>query len=200
MTQDDSFAMLMSRLRGGDDDAAAAVFARFTQRLIALARSRLNDDVRRKVDPEDVLQSVYESFFLRQREGQFDLANWDSLWGLLTLLTIRKCANRVAHFHADCRDVRREVAAEPDQSSPDVWQAMADDPTPSAAVALTETVEQLMQGLEARDREILALHLQGYTMIEISGRINRAQRTVRRVLERVRRRLERLRSECEATA
>ena len=57
-----------------------------------------------------------------------------------------------------------------------------------------------MQGLEARDREILTLHLQGYTMIEISGRINRAQRTVRRVLERVRRRLERLRSECEATA
>src|SRR5690242_9456367 len=56
-----SFADLMARLRAGDDAAAAALFQRFATRLIALARGRLDGLVRRKVDPEDVVQSVFRS-------------------------------------------------------------------------------------------------------------------------------------------
>src|ERR1700722_4305434 len=66
MAADDSFGLLMGGLQGGDAEAAGALFHRFAQRLIALARQRLEPRLRSKVDPEDILQSVFKSFFRRR--------------------------------------------------------------------------------------------------------------------------------------
>jgi RNA polymerase sigma-70 factor (ECF subfamily) len=192
MSGQDSFNHLMARLNAGDDAAASRVFHRFAQRLLALARSRLDDALRRKEDPEDVLQSVFRSFFTRQQEGEFDVSSWDSVWRVLTLLTVRKCADRAAYFHAACRDVGREAGPGASAASKDSWAGLADDPTPSEAAILTDTLEQLMAGLEARDRDIVTLQLQGYTIPEISAQVHRSERTVSRVLERVRKRLGRM--------
>jgi hypothetical protein len=48
MKPDDSFAQVMTRLNAGDSAAAAQVVQRFTHRLIALARLRLDARVRQK--------------------------------------------------------------------------------------------------------------------------------------------------------
>ena len=69
MTDDDTFSRLMARLRAGEDAAAREVFERFAGRLVALARRRCNRLLARKVDPEDVVQSAYKSFFVRHRAG-----------------------------------------------------------------------------------------------------------------------------------
>jgi RNA polymerase sigma-70 factor, ECF subfamily len=195
MSEQDSFAFLMGRLNAGDGSAADALFRRYAQRLLALARSRLEEAVRRKEDPEDVMQSVFKSFFTRQQDGQFDVAGWDSLWTLLALLTVRKCADRIEYFRAACRDVRREEGAGASEASGPLLRAAADDPTPSEAAMLTETLEQLMAGLDGPDRDVVSLQLQGYTIPEISARVRRSERTVCRVLDRARRRLRRLREE-----
>jgi RNA polymerase sigma-70 factor (ECF subfamily) len=55
MSRDDTFADLMSRLRVGDQDAAARVFSRFVRRLIALAYRQLNPRIGCREDPEDVV-------------------------------------------------------------------------------------------------------------------------------------------------
>src|SRR5947209_1959229 len=193
---DPAFDDLMARLRAGDDDAAAEVFRRFTHRLIGLARSRLDHLIRRKVDPEDILQSVYRTFFRRYARGAFDLESWDGLWGMLTVITVRKCDYRRKFFRAACRDVGREVAppAAADAPAPEI-EALARDPTPSEAARLAETVEQLMRELTGREREMLALSLQGHTTEEISAQVGRSERTVQRVLKRVRAQLERLQAE-----
>src|SRR5262249_28777772 len=65
----DSFSALMEQLRSGDDDAARAIFARFPRRLVTLARRRFDRRLSCRVDPEDVVQSAFKSFFIRQREG-----------------------------------------------------------------------------------------------------------------------------------
>src|SRR5690242_18085724 len=109
MSQNDSFAELMARLRAGDEDAATQVFARFASRLVGLARRLLQGGLRQKVDPEDVLQSVCKSFFIRHRQGLLELKNWDSIWGILTLITARKCAKWTEKFHAQKRAVQVEV-------------------------------------------------------------------------------------------
>lgn len=194
MTADGSFDRLMTRLRAGDDAAATEVFNRFARRLIGLARSRLDHLIRQKVDPEDILQSVYKSFFSRHAHGDFQLDGWDSLWGLLTVITVRKCDYRRKYFQAACRDVGRE--ATPDGAE-DAFVAVARDPTPSEAARLAETVEQVMRELVDREKDILALSLQGYDNIEISARVGRTERTVQRVLKRVRQRLEQMRAETE---
>jgi RNA polymerase sigma-70 factor (ECF subfamily) len=193
VAEHDSFAQLMNRLRDHDQDAATAVFRRFADRLIALARARLDPRTRRKVDPEDVVQSAYRSFFTRYDAGRIDVATWDELWSLLTVITVRKCANQVAHFRAQCRDVAGEIAAD---ARADAWDALGAaidrEPTASEAAMLVETVEQLLRGLDCDDRSIIELSLQGYSVTEISAQLGFAERTVRRLRERVKRRLQRM--------
>ena len=82
MSSSPEFRSVDASLRNGDEAASAEVFERFTGRLIALARSRLDQRLQGKVEPEDVLQSVSRSFFVRQRDGKFSLDGWDSLWSL----------------------------------------------------------------------------------------------------------------------
>src|SRR3954451_25488557 len=108
----------MERLRDGEDAAARVVFARYTRQLIALARQRLDDRLAGKVDAEDVVQSAYKSFFVRQRAGQLEVGNWKSLWGLLTVIMLRKVADRAAHFRAEKRNARREVLPTPAEQTP----------------------------------------------------------------------------------
>lgn len=185
----------MDRLRAGDGDAARAVFLRFAQRLVGLARGRLDQRLAAKVDPEDVVQSAYKSFFVRQREGGLEIGSWDGLWGLLTLITLRKCADRAVYFKAEKRDYQRELApaASPDASRAAPFDAALDrEPSPDEALALAETVETLFRSLDDPDeRAILELSLQGFTAQEISERLGRAERSVRRLRERIRKRLER---------
>jgi RNA polymerase sigma-70 factor (ECF subfamily) len=189
MSRGESFEDLLARLRAGDDDAATEVFNRFARRLIGLAHARLDQQVKRKADPEDVVQSVYKSFFVRFAEGQFDLKSWDSLWSLLTVLTVRKCGQHIDYFHAARRDVRGEVPMSPGPAGDDArtpWEAIDRDPTPAEAAVLTELVEQVQRGLEPRHRAIVSLALQGHGPAEVSAQLGCSERTVRRVLERVR--------------
>lgn len=193
MCPEPTFDVLMERLRRGDQRAAQQIFQRFAQRLIGLARSRLEPAMRGKVDPEDVMASVFKSFFLRHAEGQFEFDDWDGLWSLLTVITLRKCGHKVEHYRAACRDVLREVPlVGPQDESGIAWEAVAREPAPSEAIMLTETLEQVLRGLDGSDREIVELGLQGYKASEISVRLGRAERSVYRLLERVKKRLQRL--------
>jgi RNA polymerase sigma-70 factor (ECF subfamily) len=144
------------------------------------------------VEAEDVVQSAFKSFFVRHREGKLQVGNWNGLWGLLTVITLRKCADRVEYLRARRRDVRREVSAPEGQDQP--WQLALDrEPLPQEAAILAETVEALFGAVDEDERPILELSLQGYTAAEISLRLGRALRTVQRLRERVRKRLEGLR-------
>jgi RNA polymerase sigma-70 factor (ECF subfamily) len=193
MSEPDSFEALMQRLRNGDDDAASEIFNRFAHRLIGLARSRLNERLRQKLDPEDVMQSVFKSFFRVQADGKLDLASWDSLWALLTVITLRKCGHRIEYYRAACRRVDREVTprASGDESTAS-FEAIARDPSPADAAMLAETVEQVLRELEPREQEIVSLSLQGFSAAEISAQIGRTERTVHRALKRVREHLEKM--------
>jgi RNA polymerase sigma-70 factor (ECF subfamily) len=196
VSQDPAFDDLMARLRAGDREAAEQVFRRFAHRLIGLARSQLDSFLRSKVDPEDVVQSVFRSFFARRADGRLDVENWDSLWRVLTVITVRKCGRQIERFHTRARDCRKEISLE--AMSPEggaCWEALASDPTPSEAAMLAETVEQLLRGLKERERPILVLKLQGCTIPEISTQLGRSERTVYRVLERVQKRLEQMRGQ-----
>jgi RNA polymerase sigma-70 factor (ECF subfamily) len=191
----DSFADFLNRLQAGEDVAAQELFARFTHQLIALALRHIDGGLRHKVEPEDVVQSVYKSFFFRYGAGNLELVNWNSLWGLLTLITVRKCAERATYHRAERRDAAREVSPpRGDEAAP--WlDPLGREPTPLEAAVLSETIEHLLAGLDEDERPILELSLQGYTTREISERLGRAERTVRLLREGVRHRLERLQRE-----
>jgi RNA polymerase sigma factor (sigma-70 family) len=196
MPDDASFDDLLVRLRAGDEAAAALVVERYARRLVALARTRLEPRILRKEDPEDVLQSVFKSFFHRCGLGQFRLDSREDLWALLVSLTLHKCCNRADYFRAARRNVDREVQSPPPMDSSAVeWEALAREPGPLEAAKLAETIERLLGSLEPHQVKIVRLSLEGEGPAQIGARVGVTERTVQRVLKGVRERLERWRTE-----
>jgi RNA polymerase sigma-70 factor (ECF subfamily) len=147
-----------------------------------LARSRLSNLVRQQVDPEDIVQSTFRSFFVRHAKGDFDVRGWKNLWSLLAIITLRKCGHRTEYFYAACRDLHRQATPE----SQMVFEAMTREPTPFEAAVMTESLSEVFATLDARDRSILEMKLQGESVTEISNALGCTERTVQRVLQRVR--------------
>jgi hypothetical protein len=100
--------------------AARLVWGRYFKELLVLARCHLSARIRCREDEEDILQSMYKSFCIRQRRGDFDLANRDELWNLLVRITLRKARNAANPHIQGKRDVRREdtPAAHPTVEDP----------------------------------------------------------------------------------
>jgi RNA polymerase sigma-70 factor, ECF subfamily len=172
-------------------DDPRLVFERFSRRLIGLARGHLDARLQHKVDPEDVVQSAYKSLLLRYGEGALAAEGWEGLWGLLTMITVRKCADRARFYKAERRDLRRESAPAQAEEGPAWPEAIGREPTPDEAVVLAETIEGLLSRLDAEERTMVEMSLQGFSTQEISERTGRAERSVRRLRERVRKYLQR---------
>jgi RNA polymerase sigma-70 factor (ECF subfamily) len=181
------FSSLERRLQDGDESAAREVFERYAARLIGLARSRLGPHLNGKIDPEDVVQSVFRSFFDRQRKGQFDLANWDGLWSLLIRITLRKCGRKLERFTAAKRDVRQDIrGSDPSDDSYLNWIAIDRAPTADEALQLREIIERLVSTMrDPKERTTLDLRLQGFRVHEIAEQLGCTERTVHRKLDRI---------------
>ena len=174
------------------DEPGRALFEQFSRRLIGLARTQLDVRLKHKVDPEDVVQSVYKSFFRRYGDDTIASQGSDGLWSLLTLITLRKCADRARYYRAERRNVAQEAASAA-AGEEEFWrEAAGREPTPEEAVTLAETVEHVLASVDADERPIIELSLQGYSTQEISEQLGRAERSVRRLRERVRKHLERM--------
>jgi RNA polymerase sigma-70 factor (ECF subfamily) len=188
MITEPPFEQVIARLRAGHSDAAAEVFRRFAGRLIALADSRLDDRFRSKEDPEDVANSAYKSFFLRDGRSPYELNDWDGLWALLASITIHKCIGRRKFWRARKRDVAREFAHSPVSAGADkaLWEPLDRGPTGEQATMLGETLDQFFAGLSEGEREILDYSSQEYSCKEVAERCRCSERTVRRVMAKVR--------------
>ena len=115
-------------------------------------------------------------------------------WGLLFGSSISR--SRVSALCAERRDVRREIAPTgSDDDSACGWEAIAREPLAEEVAELSDTLECLMLGLDAKQQQILVLRLQGCTVPEISADVGRTERTVHRVLAQVREALKRLEGE-----
>ncbi len=173
--------------------AARLVWGRYFQELLALARSHLSARIRGREDEEDVLQSMYKSFCLRQRRGDFDLSNRDELWKLLVQITLRKARNTANRHLQAKRDVRREAgggaapAGGSDEPADFLDQIDADGPTPAEAALLNEALERRFQALSEPELRLIAQRkLEGFSNQEIADELQCTVRTVERKLERIR--------------
>jgi RNA polymerase sigma-70 factor (ECF subfamily) len=188
-----SFGDLMVRLRLGDDAAAAEVHGRYVRRLVALACTHLDARTRAKADPEDVVQSAFRSFFRRCEGGAFEASNWDALWALLAVITVRKCRDRRRNVGAQRRDAARE---QPWDGRPEADQQashlLVGEPTPEQAAMLAETLAQWLSSLDAAERAVVELGLMGHDDADIARQLMRSQRTVRRLRLQVEQRLQTL--------
>ena len=196
MSEAESAQVLLKRWRAGDEAAAGELYRRYSERLCALAQAQISERMARRFDADDILQSVFRTFFRRSRDGQFVGDHSSSLWRLLVRITLHKIQHQVELDTADKRDIRAEAYASGMELAPD---AVAHDPTPAEAAALNDELEAALAGLDLRDREMVLLAVQGFSTPEIAAQYSCSRWAVRRVLNYVGHRLEkRLRGTAEA--
>lgn len=177
---------LIKRIADSSIDYEDALVQQYTQRLLALSRKHLQTRFNSRIDPEDVVQSVYLSFFRRMQEGQFSFDESHDIWRLLATMTFHKTLNAVRFHQQERRDVRREQPGmspseeRPEQRVPELTAG------PDDVLIFCEYLERLLARLPQSNHEIVALHLQGYSIAEIATRVERSQRTVLRSLARLR--------------
>ena len=147
-------AELLARYHGQHDEAAAEeLFRRYSGRLTALARSRLSRTLAARVDPEDVIQSAYRSFFLLARDGDVLVRESGDLWRLLVRITLRKVYRSARRHRADCRSVSREHSCAAEMET----AALSREPTPADAAALVDELRMMFAPLGATERRIVEI-------------------------------------------
>ncbi len=66
-----SDASLLVRYQAGEDDAATALYLRYASRLLEFSDRVTGDYLLSRIDAEDIVQSVFRTFFRRVSEGQY---------------------------------------------------------------------------------------------------------------------------------
>jgi RNA polymerase sigma-70 factor (ECF subfamily) len=183
---------LVVRWRQGDAQAADELFRRYAGRLLALAQSRLSEKLALRVDAEDVVQSVYRSFFAHARAGRYVFERSGDLWKLLVAITLHKVRGQAEFHTANKRSMERE---QPSVDGTADWegmpmQALTRQPTPLEAAALADELEQVMRRLDPAQRRMFEMRLQGYSLEEIAAECDCSVRTVKRGLSQIRQELE----------
>ena len=98
---------LLERFQRGDREAAELLYARYADRLRALTRRKSSSALACRLDPDDIVQSVFRNFFHAAREGGYDVPPGEDLWKLLLVIALNKIRARGTFHRAAKRDVRR---------------------------------------------------------------------------------------------
>jgi RNA polymerase sigma-70 factor (ECF subfamily) len=179
--QSASDASLLRRLRSGQEDAATQLYLRYAHRLHALARSRSSPDLARQVDAEELVQSIFGSFFRGASSGYYEVPEGEELWKLFLVIALNKIRAKGNFHRAAKRDVRQTAGGE--------FLDEAAGPDAAALGFLKLTVEEALERLPEQHREMVSLRVEGYEVAEIAERTGRSKRTVERILQEARKRL-----------
>jgi RNA polymerase sigma-70 factor (ECF subfamily) len=185
MSETDPIPDAVRRLQGGDPQSADALFALYAWRLTRVAERHLSDKLAGRIDGEDVVQSVFRTFFRRGAAGEFRVESSAQLWRLLLTITLRKVAAHGRHHTTQARDVAAEAGG-------DDWlsAAIAREPGPEEAAVFVDQIETLLRGLPPLFCQILDLRLQGCGPTEVARRLDVSRMTVQRALSLLKQRLE----------
>lgn len=185
---DGSVTYFFNQLCVGDPAGADQLWQRYSPRLLGLARKILGDRPQAGFDADDVVQSVFISFWKKAANGQFthDLDR-NELWKLLGTITVRKARKRIRDARALKRGGGRvvsESALAGDEGGPfdldaQLGQIPADD--------FDQVCEDLFNKLPLEACAIVLLKLMSYTNRDISQILGCTERKVERKLQLIRR-------------
>lgn len=174
---------LLIRLRGGEQDAATQLYFRYAPRLRALVRARCSANLAARLEPDDVVQSVFRRFFRRVVQGGYEVPPGEELWGLLLVIALNRLRSEETAQRAGKRDFHRVSEA----ASQNLQQLPADD-----LAHLEVTVEDVLLRLPQSHRQLIELRIQGHDVAEVARLAGRSKRTVERILQDARARLREL--------
>lgn len=183
--QNSSDEYLLQQIRQGSQDAATQLYTRYVERLRALAEAKCSANLSRRLDAEDIVQSVFRLFFQGVRQGFYDVPAGEDLWKLLLVMALNKIRAKGAYHKAAKRDVRLTASMDTGDASLESHMRHSQQPQAFMEVVVKEALEQL----DPRQREMVELRVQGHDIAEIADKTGRSKRTVERNLQEVRNKL-----------
>ena len=172
----------LAQLPAGDVTDAQQLWERYFQRLVGLARKRLQGARIRYADEEDVALSAFHSFLRHAQDGRFpQLADRDNLWHLLVTITARKACHLL-------RDARREKRiGDWKREEANLELVVGNEPSPEFAAQVVEEFQRLLEHLDDTFlRGVAVGKMEGYTNEELAARFGVAPRTIERKLRIIR--------------
>jgi DNA-directed RNA polymerase specialized sigma24 family protein len=187
MTSKGSVTRWLSQVQVGDPAAVQRLWERYFASLVELARHKLQGSPRRAADEEDVALSAFASFCRNAAQGRFPhLADRDSLWRLLVVITARKAY----HLRRDQRRRKRGGASGPGAGNSQGFlldQVLDREPSPDFAAQIAEEYCRLLHVLGDRELEAIAVwRMEGFTVEEIAAKLSYAPRSIKRKLRLIR--------------
>ncbi|MCU0719735.1 MAG: sigma-70 family RNA polymerase sigma factor [Pirellula sp.] len=170
---------LIFDIREGDDQAADGLYRRYATRIRGLVQSQMGDALRARIDPEDVVQSIFKSVFRGVLDGAYEAPEGQTLWQLLAVISINKIRRKGRMESAEKRDLSRTS----ELSSEEYLPGLLDHHE------LELCVKEVLDLLTPEDRQVVELRLANYSVEEISQKINRSRRSTERSLQRIREQL-----------
>lgn len=165
------------------------VFAEWSTRLVNIVRSRLSRGMRKRVDAEDIVQSVFRTVWRRQQNGQMEIQDVTNAWRYMVRIAINKTCRAVRFNKASIRNVEKEIAA-PLSAMPATSHHVDRSPL------ITEKLEAIASQLMGTHRQILELRFEGYTVSQVAEKVGVTRQTVYRCLHLVREQLEEEMADC----
>jgi RNA polymerase sigma-70 factor (ECF subfamily) len=177
---------LLRRFRGGTADAATLLYFRYADQLHTLAAARLSADLAPRVGAEDIVQSVFRTFFRRAALGQFEVPDGEDLWKLFLVIALNKIRSAGSYHRAARRSVTRTPQGPAEANPVDI--SGPDDE--NALTVLRLVIDEVLAELPESARPIVELRVEGHEVAEIAHRVRRSRRSVERILREFRERLE----------
>lgn len=170
---------LLRRFQGGEDDAATAIYLRYAKRLQRLAESQTGAELAVRLDPEDVVQSVFRTFFRRAAEGHYEIPDGEELWKLFLVIALNKIRT-LGQYH---RAAKRDVKHTKELTKVEPFVAPGDSHDEQAYHVLRMTIDDVLKDLSESQREMIMLRIEGNDINAIAETTGRAKRSVERVLQ-----------------
>ncbi len=176
---------LLRRIQHDQPDASTELYLRYAQRLMAVATAQTSPELARRVDPEDIVQSVFRTFFRRAKLGQYTVPEGEELWRLLLVIALNKIRATGAFHRAAKRDVKLTTGGKGYEHAVEAQAA----PDEEALTILRMVIDDLLRDLPEAHRRIIELRIEGHEVNEIATAVQRSKRSVERELQDFRNRL-----------
>jgi len=148
---------------------------RLLKRLVPFALTKIDKLLVSKLDPEDIVQSVFRNFFTALQKGNFKPASWEEMWYLLAKMTIWKCNSKRDFYLSQARDVRIERPFD-DKDDLSTGSLFLDE-----KLILEESLELVMIKLQDENKKkVFCLILQGQSPSEIAEEFGVSKKTIER--------------------
>ena len=147
-----------------------------------------------RYDAEEIVQSVFRTFFRRAAQGHYSVPAGEEIWKLLLVIALNKVRTAGAYHRAAKRDMRQTTGGEAFEHAMESEQYRDE----GALTVLQMVIDELLDGMPAANRQMIELRIEGYEVAEIAEKVQRSKRTVERVLQGFRSRLEALIHEADS--